>query len=113
MSEIVYDEQRDKILVECKAKFNDICLSFNNIYRLVGFKEGEDDYYYICDDIYGKRSYVSCCCFMESLKGKIDQYDALEKVFTLNGGYAEKEFILSSEVYELLAGFYNVYLDGE
>lgn len=111
MSNIVYDTNRDKILEECKEMFNDICLSFTHVYRLVGFMEGEDDYYYIFDDYRGNRNYVSCCICIDSLKNKVSQYEALEMMFTLNGCPPAEEFLLKSEVDELNAGFYNVVLE--
>jgi hypothetical protein len=85
----------EEFIEECRKMFNHICLYMSDeIGRLIGFALEHDDYYYIIRKCNGQLEYSSCVGGCESLKGKIDRYDALEQMYTYNQCPPEKEFML-------------------
>ena len=90
---------KDVYIEEARKLFNHICINGSgHVVRIVGFHEDESDYYWITRDLFGTQVYSSCVGGYESLKGKIEFYDDVERVFTVNGCPPAESFIETSEV---------------
>ncbi len=76
------------ILSEVNKYINTIVLGFGDFtpYRLIGFHEDSEDYYYNMLNIKGEYSLHSCVMGFIPLKGKIDDtdYGRIEYVFEIN-----------------------------
>ena len=81
-------DNKSIILSEINQYINTIILSFGDftLYRLMGFYEDTDDYYYNLKDIKGQFSLHSCVMGFIPLKNKIDDddYERIESVFEIN-----------------------------
>lgn len=94
---------KDELIKEMKSMFNDIGLVDIDVVRLVGFHEDPSDYYYHVrswkpfDEYIGPDWYHTCVGKFVTFKGKLDKedYDYLDRIFTIRGIPPEKEFLLS------------------
>jgi len=81
-------DNKSIILSEVNQYLNTIVLGFGDftLYRLMGFYEDSEDYYYNMLNIEGAFSLHSCVGGFIPLKGKIDDddYERVENVFELN-----------------------------
>ncbi len=71
---------------EINEHINEIGIYSTEIYRVVGFEEDADDYYYRAIDVYGRTHLLSCVSGFVWLKDRLNEkeYDGLDNVFKLN-----------------------------
>ena len=85
----------------CQLMFNKICInSMNELVRLIGFGDDEEDFYYITKDANGRVVWESMVGYMIPLKGRIsnEDYFRIERDFVgwkgnVGNCLPEKEFI--------------------
>lgn len=78
-----------KIIMQEVIKYqNTLVLSMNEVFFLRDYYIGDDDYYYVLEDIQGKVTHSSCVGEIIPLMGFIngDAYDRLERIFNYNNG---------------------------
>jgi len=82
------DDNYTIITNEINEHLNEIGLAPGDyrLYRVVGFAEDPDDYYYVAEDIRGKVCWITCVGGFIWLKSAIDErdYNNMEKCFELN-----------------------------
>ena len=89
------DYQKIRLLEEMKAMYNHICIvADSDLVRLIGLGEDDSDYYWIGLSIGGKRRWYSCVGPCESLKGKLERYDQIDTVFSLNNAGPTDMFLV-------------------
>lgn len=94
---LAHERERQRYIDEIKPMFNDIVISCaTDLFRLVGFHDGEDDYYYICRDWRGRKHLVSCCIPVESLR-KLHTYEFIEGMFNRNGCPRQKKMLVTRD----------------
>lgn len=89
----------------CRLMFNTICInSMEQLVRLIGFGDDEEDFYYITKDQHGKIVWESMVGYLIPLKGKIsnEDYYRIEKGFSgwvdgIGQCPPEKEFLSEYE----------------
>jgi hypothetical protein len=87
----------EKLAAEMRPFHNDVgVVGDGDLARLLGVHEGADDFYYIVVHLHGRVVRHTCVGAFESLRGKLDRYDRLDKVFSLNGAGANSEFICTN-----------------
>jgi hypothetical protein len=91
------NQKREKILDECRAMHNHICIIQNHmIARLIGFHEDESDYYWHIKLPDGKESYQTACGHCVSLKDKDPElHSLLDNTFRLANCQPSEEFHMS------------------
>jgi hypothetical protein len=91
----------DEIADEMRPFHNHIGIIYDStLVRLIGVAQDEMDLYYIVtkNDHRENRPevYYSYVGWFESLKGKTDRYDNIDRVFALNGSPPTEEFRVES-----------------
>lgn len=87
MKDIIKREDNIDLIIEYKEHKNEIMMDCGgNLFRYIGLKEDEDDYYYYCLKIDGEKTYSSCVGWVTPLKNKIDDryYKTLDEMFKMN-----------------------------
>lgn len=84
----------NKTLIEQEVKDygNQIVLYSGELYRLIGYADGKEDYYYITKDMRGRRSWQSCVGGIVPLKKYLPEkdYEHLDNLFELNDFFSNK-----------------------
>lgn len=86
-----------EFIAEAKSWHNQLVISFDTIYRVVGAGVS-DDYYYICEiprwQTPGKVIYISAIGFIYPLKGKLaeEDYNRIDNEFRMNGSEGTENF---------------------
>ena len=97
-----------KFLDEAESRFNEIALNADQVCRIIGYMEDENDYYLIVRYMRGRIGYVSFCSSPISLYPLIgknerksfisqevwDDYYRVSSILKLNGCPEEEEFIV-------------------
>ena len=86
------DDNYTLINNEINEHMNEIGIYSTEIYRVVGFEEDVDDYYYKAINVYGKVHLLSCVGGFVWLKNRLNEkeYDGLDIVFKLNENSQKK-----------------------
>lgn len=81
-------DTKEEILKEIENHKNELVLNFFEVVKLIGFCEGEEDYYYEVLSLKTGKTYLSCVGKLIWLKNVIsnEDYNMLEHIFKLNEG---------------------------
>ena len=81
-------DNKDIIVAAYSKHIGSLMLDMFTVVRLVGldFSTYDDDYYYVIDEVGGRRLLLSCVAHLIPLKNNISdtEYSMLEKCFSLN-----------------------------
>lgn len=80
-------DENAKFINEFVNKYNNtLVLDYTNVRVLRGWYDGEDDYYWVLQDLKGNTIQSSCVCEIIALKGYIpeDSYNRLKNMFQCN-----------------------------
>lgn len=93
----------EALMAEISLVLNHICLVHDTeLARIIGVGVDDDDFYYVGQVLPGRPSKSGIIQFSavgpyESLKGKLERYDILDNLFTLNGMAPVAEMLILNE----------------